>query len=145
MAPTIVQKPKAQVVDEGTSVTFDCTVKANPKPEVQCQHQNLKNYKLFYQHHIIFREYMYTKPWFLETIPVPRNICKTFVQCWSNVEDVGPMLYKCYTNVLCLLEWQNENNVHDIYILPILKIILFLNLSIIIHYLIKIKQHLNFK
>ena len=28
-----------------------------------------------------------------------------FVQCnyWSNIEDVGPTLYKCYTNVLCLL------------------------------------------
>ena len=26
-----------------------------------------------------------------------------FVQCWPNVEDVGPTLYKCYTNVLCLL------------------------------------------
>ena len=32
-----------------------------------------------------------------------QNICITFVQCWSNVEDVGPTLYKCYTNVLCLL------------------------------------------
>ena len=21
---------------------------------------------------------------------------KTFIQCWSNVEDVGPRLYKCY-------------------------------------------------
>ena len=31
------------------------------------------------------------------------NICITFVQCWTNVEDVGPTLYKCYTNVLCLL------------------------------------------
>ena len=30
-------------------------------------------------------------------------ICITFVQCWINVEDVGPTLYKCYTNVLCLL------------------------------------------
>ena len=29
-----------------------------------------------------------------------QNICITFVQC---VEDVGPALYKCYTNVLCLL------------------------------------------
>ena len=28
-----------------------------------------------------------------------RNICITFVQCWSNVEDVGPTFYKCYTNV----------------------------------------------
>ena len=28
-----------------------------------------------------------------------QNICMTFVQCWTNVEDVGPTLYKCYTNV----------------------------------------------
>ena len=27
----------------------------------------------------------------------------TFVQCWTNVEDVGLTLYKCYANVLCLL------------------------------------------
>ena len=26
-----------------------------------------------------------------------------FMQCWTNVENVGPTLYKCYTNVLCLL------------------------------------------
>ena len=32
-----------------------------------------------------------------------QNICITFVQCWTNVEDIGPMLYKCYANVLCLL------------------------------------------
>ena len=32
-----------------------------------------------------------------------QNICITFVQCWTNVEDVGPTLYKCYTSVLCLL------------------------------------------
>ena len=32
-----------------------------------------------------------------------QNICIPFVQCWTNVEDVGPTLYKCYTNVLCLL------------------------------------------
>ena len=30
-------------------------------------------------------------------------ICITFVQCRPNVFDVGPTLYKCYTNVLCLL------------------------------------------
>ena len=35
--------------------------------------------------------------------PVNTNICITFVQCWSNVGDVGPTLYKCYTNVLCLM------------------------------------------
>ena len=32
-----------------------------------------------------------------------QNICITFVQCWTSVEDVGPTLYKCYTNVLCKL------------------------------------------
>ena len=31
------------------------------------------------------------------------KICITFVQCWTNVEDVGPTLYKCYTNVLYFL------------------------------------------
>ena len=30
-------------------------------------------------------------------------ICITFVQRRPNVFDVGPALYKCYTNVLCLL------------------------------------------
>ena len=32
-----------------------------------------------------------------------QNICITIVQRGTNVEDVGPALYKCYTNVLCLL------------------------------------------
>ena len=32
-----------------------------------------------------------------------KNVCITFVQCWANVEDAGPTLYECYTNVLCLL------------------------------------------
>ena len=32
-----------------------------------------------------------------------QNICITSLQCWTNVEDVGSSLYKCYTNVLCLL------------------------------------------
>ena len=32
-----------------------------------------------------------------------RHICITIVQCRPNVFDVGPTLYKCYTNVLCLL------------------------------------------
>ena len=34
-----------------------------------------------------------------------QNIHITLIQCWTNVFDVGPTLYKCYTNVLCLLEW----------------------------------------
>ena len=37
-----------------------------------------------------------------------QNMSITFIQCRTNVErpnvfDVGPTLYKCYTNVLCLL------------------------------------------
>ena len=31
-----------------------------------------------------------------------QNMCITFVQRRPNVFDVGPTLYKCYTNVLCL-------------------------------------------
>ena len=31
------------------------------------------------------------------------NICLTFVQRRPNVFDIGPTLYKCYTNVLCVL------------------------------------------
>ena len=30
-------------------------------------------------------------------------MCITFIQRWTNVEDVGPTLYKCCTDVLCLL------------------------------------------
>ena len=33
-----------------------------------------------------------------------KTFCITFIQCWTNVEDVGPTLYKCYKNVLCLLD-----------------------------------------
>ena len=32
---------------------------------------------------------------------VTQNICITCIQCWANVEDVGPTLYKCYTDI-CL-------------------------------------------
>ena len=32
-----------------------------------------------------------------------QNISITFVQCWTNVKNVGPTLYKCYANILCLL------------------------------------------
>ena len=32
-----------------------------------------------------------------------QNICILFIQDRPNVFDVGPTLYKCYTNVLCLL------------------------------------------
>ena len=32
-----------------------------------------------------------------------KNICLTFIQHRPNVFDVGPTLYKCYTDVLCLL------------------------------------------
>ena len=31
-----------------------------------------------------------------------KNICITFIQRRLNVFDVGPTLYKCYTNILCV-------------------------------------------
>ena len=31
-----------------------------------------------------------------------QDVCITFAQRRPNVFDVGPTLYKCYTNVLCL-------------------------------------------
>ena len=37
-----------------------------------------------------------------------QNISITFVQRRPNVFDVGPALYKCYRNVLCLLGWISE-------------------------------------
>ena len=40
--------------------------------------------------------------WFFRTHPSKKK-CITFLQCWANVEDVRPTLYKCYTNVLRLL------------------------------------------
>ena len=36
-------------------------------------------------------------------VPHDAYPANTFVQCWTNVEDVGQTLYKCCTNVLCLL------------------------------------------
>ena len=39
----------------------------------------------------------------IRTTQLTQNICITIIQFWTNVEDVGPTLYKCYTNVLCLL------------------------------------------
>ena len=39
-----------------------------------------------------------------------QNICITFIQCWPNVFDVGPTLYKCHINVLCLLGRINKSN-----------------------------------
>ena len=37
-----------------------------------------------------------------------QNIFIAFVQCRPNVFDIGPTLYKCYTNVLCLLGWYSS-------------------------------------
>ena len=43
-----------------------------------------------------------------------QNICITFVQRRPNVFDVGPALYKCYTNVLCLLGWHKDEPVREL-------------------------------
>ena len=51
-----------------------------------------EHYKLkYYQEHII------------GATQQTHIICITFIQRRPNVFDVGPTLYKCYTNVLCLL------------------------------------------
>ena len=39
----------------------------------------------------------------LDWHPVNSKHLYDFIQSWTNVEDVGPTLYKCYTIVLCLL------------------------------------------
>ena len=44
-----------------------------------------------------------------------QNICIIFIQCWTNVEDVGPTLYKCYTNVLCLAGMDPDITVCDVH------------------------------
>ena len=38
--------------------------------------------------------------------------CIIFIQCQSNVFDVGPTLYKWYTNVFCLLCSSRARRVH---------------------------------
>ena len=40
---------------------------------------------------------------FWERTRQSQNICIAFVQRRPNVFNVGPTLYKCYTNVLCFL------------------------------------------
>ena len=40
--------------------------------------------------------------------PANKNIFVTFIQCRTNVEDVGPTLCKCYTNVLCRRQWHQQ-------------------------------------
>ena len=38
-----------------------------------------------------------------------KNICIQFVQRRPRVFDVGPTMYKCYTNILCLLGIASNN------------------------------------
>ena len=40
---------------------------------------------------------------YLTLTQLTQNIFIDFIQCRPNVKDFGPTLYKCYTNVLCLL------------------------------------------
>ena len=74
---------------------------------------------------LIYREYLQSLCWSYHTWQPEgtphsaqtswQNVCITFVQCWTNVEDVGPTLYKCYTNVLCLLgSWQKTPHSQNI-------------------------------
>ena len=56
-------------------------------------------------HDVDYNDYYWNRQWYLVRSQPTQNICITFKQCWINVEDVGPTLYKCFTNVLCLLGW----------------------------------------
>ena len=51
---------------------------------------------------------VWTSRW-KQTPQLTQNTCMTFLQCWANVEDVGPTLFKCNTNVLCFLRCGKEN------------------------------------
>ena len=59
--------------------------------------------------------------WGIQVIPTRHSVVMTqkvtsehkiFVQCWTNVENVGPTLYKCYTDVLCLLGRRMDRDVN---------------------------------
>ena len=50
-----------------------------------------------------------------------QNIFITFVQCWTNVEDVGATLYKCYKNVLYLLRHSQKKHVEGSFLYSIQK------------------------
>ena len=47
-----------------------------------------------------------------------QSICITFVQCRTNVEDVGPTMYKCYTNILYLLVWRHPPSLVHVFFFP---------------------------
>ena len=50
--------------------------------------------------------------YFWDVCQQTQNICITFIQCWTSVEDVGPTFYECYTNALCLLGWEQSHIRH---------------------------------
>ena len=52
------------------------------------------------------REEVSNPAWMIMTSQYAQNICISCVQCRPNVFYAGPTLYKCYTNVLRLLEYQ---------------------------------------
>ena len=72
-----------------------CDIKENTEIIIK---NNFRHYieRSLYNNAVFFTNY-------LILTPATQNIWITFVQCWTNVEDVGPTLYKWYTNVLCLL------------------------------------------
>ena len=63
--------------------------------------------------HAIYPMLFNVWPTVCETFQQTHSICITFVQRRPNVFDVGPTLYKCYTNVLCLLGCQTIKHDRD--------------------------------
>ena len=77
--------------------TIICTVQLRNVPRVWCEHCDL--------HHEVPTHITEMLTFIKDTTQQTQNICITFMQCWTNVEDVWPRLYKCYTNVLLYRVW----------------------------------------
>ena len=73
--------------------------------------------------------------------PANTKHCITFVQRRPNVLDVGPPLYKCYTNVLCLLGWPAPAMVVEGIGLHVEDILVSLVLSIVLSWTFRILAH----
>ena len=75
--------------------------RAKDPPKCKCMTLSVTSYP---QTFVVFAKYSR-----LYRHPVNTKHLHDFIQCWTNVEDVGPTLYKCYTNVLCLRRrrWPN--------------------------------------
>ena len=65
---------------------------------------SLKYYITVFKRKLWFQQYVFVGSLGKEEVTqYTQNICITFIERRPNVSNVGPTLYKCYTNELCLL------------------------------------------